>query len=231
MKLSVIVPVFNEEKTIKEIIKRVKKVKFQKEIIVVDDGSTDKTKQIVRSIRNIKLVEHKKNLGKGTAVRTGIKIAKGDIILIQDADLEYDPNDYEKLIKPIVSGKTKVVYGSRLKNYPLILFGKNKTPMPFHLIANRVLTFLTNLLYGNGLTDMETCYKVFTKEVAMSLNLVSNGFEIEPEITAKILKKGFKIHEVPIRVKPRGYEDGKKINWKDGAKAIYYLFYFRFFDK
>lgn len=231
MKLSVIIPVFNEEKTVREIIRKVKKVKFQKEIIVIDDGSTDKTPKILQGIRNIQVFSHKTNLGKGAAVRTGIKKAIGDIILIQDADLEYNPKDYERLIKPIADGKAKVVYGSRLKNYPLVLLGKGKTPMPLHLIANRVLTLLTNILYRSELTDMETCYKVFTKAVAREIELFSNGFEIEPELTAKILKKGYKIYEVPIKVKPRGYKDGKKINWKDGVRAVYYLFYFRFFDR
>lgn len=239
MKLSIVVPVFNEEKTVGKLLKKVKEAKLKgvrKEIIVVDDGSRDSSKFKIQNarlkykIRNLIYIEHKINKGKGAAVRTGIKRATGDIILIQDADLEYDPNDYSKLIRPILNNEADVVYGSRLQNYPLIFFGRNKTPLPLHLVANKILTSITNSLYGSDLTDMETCYKVFKKEVLQRVKLVSNGFEIEPEITAKILKKGYKIHEVSIKVVPRGYKDGKKINWKDGLKAVYYLIYFRFFD-
>jgi len=233
MKLSVIIPVYNEEATVIELINRVKKVKLnkvEKEIIVVDDGSIDKTSKLLESIKSIKIISYERNKGKGFAVRTGVNKATGDILLIQDADLEYDPNDYAKLLKPILEKKTKVVYGSRLKKYPLVFTGKNKTPLPFHLVANKLLTALTNLLYGSKLTDMETCYKVFTKEVARSIKLMSNGFEIEPELTAKILKKGNKIYEVSIKVSPRGYTEGKKITWRDGLKAIYYLIYYRFIN-
>ncbi|OGM31294.1 glycosyl transferase [Candidatus Woesebacteria bacterium RIFCSPHIGHO2_01_FULL_44_21] len=231
MKLSVIIPVFNEEKTVAELISKVQKVKLRKEIIVVNDGSYDNTSSILKKFKNIKVLNHKGNKGKGAAVRTGIRYATGDILLIQDADLEYNPEDYERLVKPIVERKAKVVYGSRLKKYLLVFFGKERTPLPAHLIANKLLTFVTNILYGSSLTDMETCYKVFKSDVLQSIKLVSNGFEIEPEITAKILKRGYKIYEVPIKVKPRGYEEGKKINWVDGIKAIYYLLYFRFFDQ
>ena len=231
MKLTVLIPVYNEEATVAELIKKVKDVrinKVRKEILVINDGSTDKTNQILSKIRGIKIITHNKNKGKGSAVRTGLKKATGDMLIIQDADLEYNPKDFKKLIDPILKGKSEVVYGTRLKNYPLILFGENKTPLPQNLIANKALTLFTNILYGSNLTDMETCYKVFSKKVYKDLNLVSKGFEIEPEITAKILLKKIKIVEVPIKVKPRGYEEGKKISWKDGFIAIYTLLKYRF---
>lgn len=226
MKLSVIIPVFNEEKTIEKIVEKVLLEETSKEIIIVDDGSTDKTGEIIKKLRNpkIKKIFHSKNLGKGAAVRTGIKNAKGDVLIIQDADLEYNPNDYKKLLEPIIQKRTKVVYGSRLKKLKFRLWGKNKTPMPVHYFANRFLSFLSNILLGSRLTDMETCYKMMTKEVYQSVNLVSSGFEIEPEITAKILKAGYEILEVPIQVKPRTYKQGKKIKTRDALLAMKILF-------
>lgn len=235
-KLSIIIPVFNEEKTIGEILRKVLSVKLptgiQKEIIVVDDGSIDSSKFKVQSVKckEIKLISYEKNEGKGAAIRTGIKNSSGDFIIIQDADLEYDPKDYIKLLNPILQKKTKVVFGSRLINYPLKLLGRNKTVLPLHLIANRFLTGLVNTLYGSSLTDMETCYKLFTKEVLSKINLVSNRFEIEPEITIKILKAGYDIFEVPIKVKPRTYAEGKKIGFRDGLKAIWTLLWYRLFN-
>lgn len=234
MKLSIIVPVYNEEKTVKKILTKVNKVKLpkgvEKEIVVVNDGSKDKTGQILKSIRGIKVFEHEKNLGKGAAVRTGFQKATGDIFLIQDADLEYNPEDYPKLLAPILSGNSSVVYGTRLVDYPLRLWGKNKTPMPIHFLANKLLTWATNFLYGEDLTDMETCYKVFKKKVLKKINLESNSFDIEPEITAKVLKAGYRIAEVPIKVKPRGYGEGKKIKWTDGIIAFWTLLKYRFVD-
>lgn len=230
-KLSIIVPVFNEEKTIGEILKKVLSVKLptgiQKEIIVVDDGSTDNTRKV---LSKFKILRHNRNLGKGAAIRTGIKNSSGDFIIIQDADLEYDPKDYIKLLDPILQKKTKVVFGSRLVNYPLKLLGQDKTVLPLHLIANRFLTALVNILYGSNLTDMETCYKLFSKEVLDKINLESNGFEIEPEITIKTLKLGYSIFEVPINTKPRTYEEGKKIGFSDGLRAIWAIFWYRFFN-
>lgn len=231
-KLSVVIPVFNERKTIGTIINRVLAEETPKEIIVVDDGSTDGTWEIIQnSIRQqadkiqnfnskLKVLKNEKNLGKGAAVRKGIGNAAGDILIIQDADLEYDPKYYELLLAPITSGKAKVVYGSRLKTMKLAFWGKEKTPMPLHYLANLFLSFLTNILYGSNLTDMETGYKMMTKEVYKSLDLKSNRFEIEPEITAKILKKGFTILEVPISTKPRSYQEGKKIKARDSLLAI-----------
>lgn len=220
--LSIIIPVFNEEKTIKRLLEKVAKVRLPdgitKEIIIIDDGSTDKT---VTILSKFQILRHQKNLGKGAAVRTGIKKVSGDFIIIQDADLEYNPEDYYKLLKPILQNQAKIVFGTRLKNYPLKLWGSDKTVLPLHLIANRFLTALTNLLYGSRLTDMETGYKLFTKEVIKKLKLSSNGFEIEPEITIKSLKLGYNIVEVPIRTAPRGYEEGKKIGFWDGVKAVW----------
>lgn len=236
MILSVIIPVFNEERTIKEILERILSVKLplivKKEIIVVDDGSTDNTRKILSKLQIInnkfQILRHNKNQGKGATIRTGLKNAKGEIVIIQDADLEYDPNYFPTLLKPILDKEAEVVYGTRLINYPLKLWGKNKTILPIHLIANNFLTCLTNFLYGSNLTDMETCYKLFKASSLKGINIKSNGFEFEPEITAKFLKNGFKITEIPIQVKPRTRKEGKKINWKDGFKAIFVLFKYRF---
>ena len=233
MKLSIIIPIFNEDRTIEKILKLVKGIKLpknlKKEIVVVDDASSDKTPQILKEFgETIKIIRHNRNLGKGAAVRTGIQNATGDIFIIQDADLEYDPKDYLKLLEPILKNKTEVVYGTRLKNYPLKFWGKDKTVLPTHLIANRFLTALTNILYFTNLTDMETCYKVFTKKVINNIMLKSNRFDIEPELTAKILKRGFKIIEIPIITHPRTYNEGKKIEMKDGIIAIWTLIKYRF---
>jgi glycosyltransferase involved in cell wall biosynthesis len=225
MKLSVVIPVFNEGKTIGRLLKRVLAEKTPKEIIVVDDGSTDRTRKEIKRLRNkeIKMLCHKFNRGKGAAVRKGIKNATGDVLIIQDADLEYHPRYYRKLLAPILTKKAEVVYGSRLKEMKLKLWGKGKTPLPTHYLANYFLSRLTNLLYGSRLTDMETGYKVMTREVYQSLELRSDGFEIEPEVTAKILKLGYKIVEVPITTKPRSYQEGKKIKAKDAFFAFWTL--------
>lgn len=231
LKLSVIIPVYNEEKTIKKIVAKVKKVQLkniQKEIIIVDDYSSDNTRSILKNVSNksLKILFHKKNMGKGAAIKTGLKNSTGDIILIQDADLEYSPNNYGELLKPITNNKTKVVYGSRLDS-----IRKNiKNMYKLHYIGNLFLTLMTNLLYGARITDMETGYKVFRREVIKSINLKANRFDFEPEVTSKILKKGYKIVEVPINFIGRKFDEGKKITWKDGVQAMYYLLKYRFFD-
>ncbi len=230
MKLSIIIPVFNEEATIEKIISKVKSVKFpiKWQIIVVNDGSDDKTSLILAKIKssNVKIVNHRTNLGKGAAIRTGIKHAQSEIIAIQDADLEYDPNDLPRLADPILKGKAKVVYGSRFINYPLVIWGKKRTLLPSHWIANKVLNFLFSLLYQQKITDLESGHKLFKKEVAPKLE--SNGFDIEVELTAKFLKNGQKILELPIKTAPRGYDEGKKIKTKDGLIAIWKMLSWRF---
>lgn len=230
---SIIIPVFNEEKTIATLLEKVNNVRlplFKKEIIVVDDCSFDETAKILKSINNInfKYLKHKQNLGKGAAIRSGLKKASGEYIIIQDADLEYNPEDYIRLLEAIINKNKKVVFGTRLTNYPLNIWGKHKTTLPIHLVANKFLTALVNLLYGSKLTDMETCYKLFHKDVIKNIELKSNRFEIEPEITIKILKLGHEIFEVPIKVKPRNYKEGKKIGFSDGLKAIKTIIKYRF---
>lgn len=239
MKLSIIIPAYNEEKTIKRLISIVKKVntkEIKKEIIVVDDGSRDNTVNILKKIKDIRLIQHKRNQGKGAAVRTGIKYSTGDIIIVQDADLEYDPNDYYKLIKPIIDKKTSVVYGSRflsrLQREKNIRFLKAKHKRAYFMayLGGRFLTFLANLLYNGKISDEPTCYKVFKANVLKGINLKCKKFEFCPEVTAKILKKRYKILEIPISYKPRTFEEGKKINWKDGVQAIWTLIKYRFVD-
>lgn len=233
-KLSILIPVYNEEKTILKVIDKVKRVKIddiEKEIIIVDDFSRDNTRDILKKIKDksIKVFYHNQNMGKGTAIRTALAHSTGGIISIQDADLEYDPKDIAKLVKPILDGSSDVVYGSRLLDKRLVLFGKEKTPLPLHWIGNRLLTLLTNILYFCKITDMETGYKVFKRKVIGGIRLKATRFDFEPEITAKILRKGCKITEIPIGFKPRTAKEGKKITWVDGIKAAYYLFKYRFF--
>lgn len=233
-------PIYNEEKTLAEMIKRVQRAnlgKISKEIIIVDDFSKDSTFKIAEELegkfKNIQVFRHTKNQGKGAAVRTGIKNASGDIAVIQDGDLEYNPQDFKNLIKPIIKGESEAVYGSRFMNTQhanLILFGKNKTPLPSHYIGNKFLSFMTGLLYGKTVTDMETCYKMISLPLLKSLNLKSNKFEIEPEITAKLLRNNKKIIELPISYSSRSVAEGKKIKWKDGITALTTLLRYRFFN-
>lgn len=225
-KLSVIIPVYNEAKTIATIVKQVIKVKVPKEIIIIDDGSTDGTAKIIDSFKRkfkLKIIHQPINLGKGAAIRTGIQHATGEYIIIQDADLEYDPQDYLKLLKPIEDGKAQVVYGSRFT-------GEHRNIFFWHWLANHFLSLLTNVLYNTTLSDMETCYKVFPTDFLKSLNLKCKGFEFEPEVTAKTLKKNIRIYEVPISYTGREYSEGKKITWKDGIIALVLLFWYRLFD-
>ena len=226
MKLSIIIAVYNERSTIKDIIEQVKQVNLpgiEKEIIVVDDGSTDGTREILEKIDYVKRIFHEKNQGKGSAIKTGFKNATGDIIIIQDADLEYDPNEYSRLIGPILSGRADVVYGSRF-----VGGDPHRVLYVFHSIANRFLTQLSNLLTNLNLSDMETCYKAFRKEVVDSLKdkLKSRRFGIEPELTARIAKGKWRVYEIGISYYGRTYAEGKKINWKDGLATIWHIIRF-----
>jgi len=250
MKLSILIPAYNERKTIREILARVRAVdvvvevdngnlgyplspgvkgpvRLEKEIIVVDDGSTDGTRDILQQEAargDVRVFFHEVNQGKGAAVRTAIQHATGDILLIQDADLEYDPRDYPALLQPIVEGRADVVYGSRF------LGGPRKAMLFWHAVGNKLLTFITNLLYDAILSDMETCYKVFRAEVIKNIPLHARRFEFEPEVTAKVLKRGYRIYEVPISYTGREYEEGKKITWRDGLVALWTLIKYRFVD-
>jgi len=228
MKISVIIPVYNEALTIKEIIFRVQNVDLEKEIIVVDDHSTDGTsaqlKDINEQYENVQILTHDRNRGKGAALRTGFAAAGGDIIIIQDADLEYDPQEYKVLLGPILDGRADVVYGSRF------LGGPHRVLFFWHYVGNKFLTLLADVFSNLNLSDMETCYKVFKKKVLNEINLRSNRFGFEPEFTMKVAKKGFRVYEVPISYSGRTYEEGKKIVWKDGLKAVFAILWFRFFD-
>lgn len=236
MKLSILIPVFNEERTVGKVIEKVSSVVIpgvECEIIIIDDGSTDASVSIISTHKsqNFRFIKHKNNMGKGAAVRTGLQKATGEYVVIQDADLEYDPKQIKKLIKPILEGKTKVVYGTRLKRLPNFSRDEN-TPIFFlHYVGNKMLSLLTSALYFQWLTDMETCYKVFPRNAFSNVLLQARGFELEPEITAKLLKKGYTILEVPITTTPRGYAEGKKIHAvRDGGRALWTLIKYRFID-
>lgn len=223
-RISVIIPVYNEAKTIQEIIKRVKEVPFDKEIIVVDDGSDDGTSEILKeNCEGIKILTHPKNMGKGASIRTAIPYATGDIVIIQDADLEYNPSEYGNLIKPILDGMADVVYGSRF------LGGPHRVLFFWHFLGNKILTTLSNILTDLNLSDMETGYKVFRSEILKKIKIESDRFGFEPEITAKIAKMRCRIYEVPISYWGRDYSEGKKIKWKDGLAAIYWIIKFNLF--
>ena len=232
MKLSIVIPVYNEVKTLPVILDKINKVKISKvtfEIIIVDDGSVDGTRDYLAKIKNkYKVFFHEKNLGKGGALQTGISNSTGDYIIIQDADLEYDPEDYKVLLKPVLEKNLKVVFGSRFLSGKFKIFGRNHAIRPHYLAGNKVLSFLTGILFFKRVTDMETCYKLIRADIFKSLGLGSKKFDIEPEITCKLLRRGYKILEVPIHFYPRTFEEGKKITWRDGVKAMTLLIKYRF---
>jgi glycosyltransferase involved in cell wall biosynthesis len=227
MKLSVIIPIYNEVESIEEILKRVKETERAWEILLVDDGSIDGTRDLIKEIDgkdSIRVILKEKNEGKGSAVTIGMREAKGDVLLIQDADLEYDPRDYHTILKPIEEGIADVVYGSRF------LGGPRRVVMFWHMVANYMLTFMTNILYNTILSDMETGYKIFRKEVVQGMTIHAKRFDFEPEFTAKILKRKYRIYEVPISFNPRDYSEGKKIKLKDAFEAVWTLLKYRFVD-
>ena len=228
-KLSIIIPAYNEKATISEIIRRIKETNLgdiEKEIIVVDDGSKDGTRDILKTIPDIRYIFHEKNLGKGGAVKTGFKNATGDIVIVQDADLEYDPNDYVAVIKPILDGKTEVVNGVRIQ--PERDERRKKSLYWISWFANHTITWLTNILYFHYSKEYEGCYKAFTKRLVDSIEVKTNNFDFDNELICKLLKKGYKIIDVPIRYYPRSYEEGKKINWKHGFLILWTIVRQRF---
>lgn len=227
MNLSVVIPVYNEVDNIIEILRRVQALQLANEIIVVDDGSTDGTRNILKELdgkENVRVLLHERNKGKGAAVMTGLRAAQGDLLLIQDADLEYDPRDYPELLKPLIEDIADVVYGSRF------LGGPRRVAMFWHMIANKLLTAMTNILYDTILTDMETGYKVFRRGVIEGMTIHAKRFDFEPEFTAKVLKRRYRIFEVPITFNPRDYAQGKKIKLKDAFEAVWTLLKYRFVD-
>ena len=227
MKLSVVIPVYNEKKTLSELICRVEAVKLEKEIIIVDDASTDGTRDLLKKYEEqerFKVIYQSKNTGKGSALRAGFDKAEGEIIIVQDGDLEYNPKEYPLLIEPILDGRADVVYGSRF------LGGTHRVFFFWHYVGNKVLTTLSNMCTNLCLTDMETGYKVFRRTVLDSFILKCNRFGFEPEFTSKVARHAFRVYEVPISYSGRGYEEGKKIDWKDGVAALWFIFRFRFFS-
>ena len=226
-KLSVIVPVFDERNTVVEIIRRMRQVELplDLEIVVVDDGSTDGTRAVLRQLGDstVRVLTHEVNRGKGAAIRTGLAHVTGDLVLVQDADLEYDPEDWPKLLAPIQSGKARVVYGSRFT-------GERRNMLFLHWVGNRFLSLVTNVLYNTTLSDMQTCYKLFDRSLLDGITLRAERFEFEPEITAKILRRGIRIYEVPISYTGREFDEGKKITWRDGVTALWTLVKYRIVD-
>ncbi len=228
-RLSVIIPVFNEESTLEEIVRRVQEASFplEKEILIVDDASTDATWEIISRLEaaadNIRTFRHSVNMGKGAGIRTAQPHVTGDLVIVQDADLEYYPEEYNLLAAPILDGRADVTYGTRF-------LGTHRVFLYWHYLGNRFLTWITNVLYNTMLSDMETCFKMCRGDIFRGMTLTTNRFGFEPEFTAKVFKRGYRVYEVPISYNGRGYEEGKKITWRDGVAALYFLIKFRFGD-
>jgi glycosyltransferase involved in cell wall biosynthesis len=226
-KLSVIVPVYNERNTVAEIVRRMRAVELplEREIVIVDDGSDDGTRHVLSQLADstIRVVLHDHNRGKGSAIRTGLAQATGDLVLIQDADLEYDPDDWPRLLAPALKGRSQVVYGSRFT-------GERRNMLFLHWVGNRFLSLVTNVLYNTTLSDMETCYKLFDRSLLNDIQLRAERFDFEPEVTAKVLRRGIRIYEVPISYSGREFAEGKKITWRDGLAALWTLLKYRFID-
>jgi glycosyltransferase involved in cell wall biosynthesis len=226
-KLSIIVPVYNERNTVVEVVRRMRAVDLalDLEVVLVDDGSTDGTHAVLSQLADstVRVVRHTHNLGKGAAIRTGLGHVTGDLVLVQDADLEYDPEDWPKLLAPVFRGKARVVYGSRFT-------GERRNMLFLHWVGNRFLSLVTNILYNTTLSDMETCYKLFDRRLLTSIDLRASRFEFEPEVTAKVLRRGIRIYEVPISYAGREFHEGKKITWRDGLVALWILVKYRFVD-
>ena len=226
-KLSVIVPVYDERNTVAEIVRRMRAVDIplEREFVLVDDGSTDGTREVLGQLTDstVRVVYHEKNKGKGAAIRSGLEQVTGDLVLIQDADLEYDPEDWPKLLAPVLRGNAQVVYGSRFT-------GERRNMLFLHWVGNRFLSLVTNILYNTTLSDMETCYKLFDRRVLAGITLRSSRFDFEPEVTAKVLRRGIRIYEVPISYAGREFHEGKKITWRDGIVALWTLVKYRFVD-
>lgn len=240
MKLSILVPLYNEKDTIREILKRIEKVKLfdnsgreiVKEIIIIDDCSTDGSTEVLRNIKgNYVKIFHEKNTGKGGALKSGIKVAKGDFIIFQDADLEYYPEDYRLLLEPILNGMADIVYGSRFLGRRFMPFGRKKTMHPLHWFGNKFLTITFNILYGTVLTDVEPCYKLLKSKILKNVNVKSDRFEYDIELMCKLAKKRYKVVQLPIRYDPRGFEEGKKIRWTDGIVAFWTMIRYKFISK
>ena len=225
--LSVIVPVFNERSTVAEIVRRMRSVELpvEREIVVVDDGSDDGTGDVLTQLRDstVRVVKHARNQGKGAAIRTGLESSSGDLVLVQDADLEYDPDDWPRLLAPVLKGRARVVYGSRFT-------GERRNMLFLHWVGNRFLSLVTNVLYNSTLSDMETCYKLFDRRVLDGVRLRADRFDFEPEFTAKVLRRGIRIYEVPISYAGREPSEGKKITWHDGVIALWTLVKYRVVD-
>lgn len=236
MKLSIIIPVYNEERTIEDVIQKVSDISLspmKKEIVIVNDASTDATQKKIellqKKFKDIRVITHENNKGKGAAVRTGFANATGDFIVIQDADLEYDPIQLQSLIQPILTKRTEVVFGTRLRSIPQQHGSMPRSRFLVHFFGNRFLSLITSILYGQWITDMETCYKIFPRKALTNITLSANGFDFEPEITAKLIKQGYKIYELPIQTTPRGYSDGKKLQTiPEGIAALITLIKCRF---